>query len=124
LCQIPKIYKKLIKRNELTLVQKMLKLNDGSCIKANVMAMTRSAAKTGNIYVLNWIVENYGRYSDITSYAAKGGQMETLKWLIERGFTIDEYMTASFAAGNGNMTPLHNLYSSIHDNDFIIKSLS
>jgi len=99
----PKIYRDLIKRGNLPLIKKMLKINDTNFTIKNYYAIIHAAAKSGNIKIIEWLIikKNYGRCENLIASAAKGGQFETLKWLEEQNFIAGD-LAACYAAGNGH----------------------
>jgi hypothetical protein len=98
----PRVYKYIVKRDDLTLIKKLFKIND-SFMSANMQIIVRTAAQVGNIRILEWMIKKrYGLKEYLASYAAKGGQMETLKWLLVQGFAVGD-LAAAYAAGRGHM---------------------
>jgi hypothetical protein len=104
-----RIYKTLGKRNNLSLIKKMLKLN---VVEENAQHVMMGAAKKGNIKILKWMIRNYYGHNDwmklhrcyhsrqIIGYAGKGNQLITLRWLNRNGF-VDVDFAGYLAASKG-----------------------
>jgi len=116
--QYPKIYKLLVRRGDITLVKKMLKLNRNRFIYENGQNVMRTAAEVGNIDLLRWMIKKkYFRDKRATAYAAKYNQLKTLKWLIDHKFDIGEY-AIGYAAGGGHDDIVHFLIDKECDVDY------
>jgi len=110
--QFPKIYYKLAKRGDLSLIQKMLRLdrNSNICIYTNAKYTMAGAAKVGNIGILKWMIQNnYPHYENTISFAAKGNQLETIELLIANNFKINS-AAIYHAAGKGNLNIVNFLH--------------
>jgi hypothetical protein len=109
--QYPKIYKRLGKKGDLTLIDKLLKLNRDNYAGKNSDFVMMAAAKSGNLRVLEWMYQNGYVIDDLSvTHAAKGNQIETLKWLDERT-KIRSSLAMTHAAKNGHIDVLKYLIS-------------
>jgi len=100
--QYPKIYKKLAERDNLELIEKLLKLDRNGIAGKNINHVMKGAAKAGNIKILKWCIKNnYALHKSTTASAVKGNQLEPLKWLV-KNCKINSY-DIECALKKGNM---------------------
>lgn len=109
--QYPKIYKRLGKKGDLLMIDKLLKSNRNSYAGKNSNFIMMGAAKSGNLKVLGWMHQNgYDIDDSAVTYAVKGNQIDTLKWLDART-TIRSSLALMYAAKNGRLDILKYLIS-------------
>jgi len=79
LYQYPKIYKNLVRQNDLMTIEKIIKIPVNSARNAEHVA--KYAAKFGDINILKWTSKICEFNEKIIKFAVSGNQLEILKWL-------------------------------------------